>query len=208
MDGVIVDSEPIYRRVEQQIFRKLEIAVSPARHAQFTGLPLPDMWAVLKAEFSLEASVEKLMTLEEERIAADLGKSAAPIDGVIPLLDELASLGLRIGLASSSSRAQIDLVLDKLGIRSYFHCTRGGDEVENGKPSPDIFLACACCMGVLPYQTFVLEDSENGVMAASRAGMHPIGYASPNSTHPQDLSLAEHVVADIGPHIARYVEQN
>ena len=81
-----------------------------------------------------------------------------------------------IAVASSSPRALIDLIMEKTGLGAYFDVRLTGEEVEHGKPAPDIFLAAASQIGISPAHCLVIEDSRNGVQAAKSAGMRCIGY--------------------------------
>ncbi len=208
MDGVIIDSEPLYVRVEQEMFHDLGLTVAPKKHLAFTGIPIQDMWDSLKTEFSLDIDAEQQAALVNERLMEILRVPAnvKAIEGVVPLLRELTRLNFRVGLASSSPRAQIDLILDSLGISSFFLRTVSGDEVQNGKPAPDCFLRCVTGLGADPHKTFVLEDSTNGVLAARAAGLRAIGFADP-ATAGQDLRQADLVVDEITADIARYADR-
>ena len=119
-----------------------------------------------------------------------------PVTGIPGLLAEIKDAGLKLGLASSSGRDFIEIVLTKLDILDYFDVIVSGEEVEKSKPDPDIFLKTAGNLGVNPEDCLVIEDSRHGVKAAILAGMKCIGFRNPNSgTH--DLSLADAVVHSI-----------
>lgn len=92
------------------------------------------------------------------------------------LLDYLKQRGVKVGLASGSSRKSVDHHLKEVGIGDYFDTTVAGDELKIGKPAPDVFLLTAEKMGVAPKDCFVFEDSVNGVKAAIAAGMRCIGF--------------------------------
>ena len=92
------------------------------------------------------------------------------------LLDYLKQRGIKVGLASGSSRNLVDHHLKEVGISDYFNTTVAGDELKIGKPAPDVFLLTAEKMGVDPKDCFVFEDSVNGVKAAIAAGMRCIGF--------------------------------
>lgn len=97
--------------------------------------------------------------------------------GARELLDYLKKKGVKIGLASGTSRPSVEHHLNVVGIPDIFDATVCGTEVENGKPAPDVFLKTAELMGAEPESCFVFEDSENGIRAAATAGMKPIGIA-------------------------------
>lgn len=102
------------------------------------------------------------------------------------LLTYLKQRGIKVGLASGSSRKSVDHHLKEVGISDYFDATVAGDEVIKGKPAPDIFLITAEKMGVLPQDCYVFEDSVNGVKAAIAAGMKCIGFPD-IATFPDDI---------------------
>lgn len=95
--------------------------------------------------------------------------------GAKELLDFLKQNGIRIAVASGSSRSTVENHFGVLGALDYFDAIVGGNEVENGKPAPDIFLRAAEMIGAEPSECFVFEDSPNGVRAGYNAGMRSIG---------------------------------
>lgn len=96
-------------------------------------------------------------------------------DGAKELLEYLKQRGVKIGLASGSSRELVNSHLEKVDALKFFDVMVCGDEVENGKPAPDIFLKTAELLGADPADCFVFEDSENGINAGFAAGMKCIG---------------------------------
>ena len=114
-------------------------------------------------------------------------KSWNQLDGIRKLLDELKSCGIKIGLASSSSKEFIELILNKLGVIEYFEVIISGEDVQKSKPAPDIFQKAAEALNVEPSNCLVIEDSGHGVKAAKLAEMKCIGFNNPNSGK-QDLS--------------------
>ena len=98
-------------------------------------------------------------------------------------------------VASSSSKSTIHLIIEKLRLSTYFQFLVSGTEVANGKPHPDIFLKAAQLHNVSPENCIVIEDSQNGIMGAKRAGMTCVGFRNPGSGQ-QDLSEADIVIDD------------
>ncbi|HSU15653.1 HAD family hydrolase [Longimicrobium sp.] len=94
-----------------------------------------------------------------------------PIPGVEEALRAARSLGLKIGLASSSHRAWVEPQLRRLGLWHYFRCVRTADDVERVKPDPELYRSVLACLGVEPSRAVAFEDSPNGALAARRAGM-------------------------------------
>ena len=113
----------------------------------------------------------------------------------------------KVGLASSSRRQAIDLILQRLKLSGWFEATVSGEEVAVGKPDPEIFLTCAAKLGVKPEHCIVLEDSSPGIAGAKSASMKTIGFANPNSGN-QDLSQADYRTAKIEGVILKLFEIN
>jgi HAD superfamily hydrolase (TIGR01509 family) len=208
MDGVIIDSEPVHFKVEQQMFKELGISISFEKHAGFVGTSSQNMWEQIVKEYSLEASPGELTSSEYERYIRFLNENPLlPVKGVIELIEDLHSAGLKLMVASSSPLHVINRVLEKFRIGSFFSGIVSGTELEHSKPHPEIFLKTASLSGSSPNQCLVIEDSENGVIAARAAGMKCIGYRNPNSG-PQNLGSADLVVnsfLELRPEMIRYV---
>jgi HAD superfamily hydrolase (TIGR01509 family) len=118
------------------------------------------------------------------------------LPGVLQHIEEAHSLGLKIGVASSSTTQWVKGHLARLGILDRFHCVRCRDDVVNVKPAPDLYLAVLECLGVTAAEAFAIEDSPNGVTAAKQAGLRCV--AIPNTiTASLDLSRADVVLGSL-----------
>jgi HAD superfamily hydrolase (TIGR01509 family) len=114
----------------------------------------------------------------------------AVLPGVLQHLDAARELGLKLGVASSSTRDWVAGHLARLGVLDRFECVRCRDDVAHAKPEPDLYLAVLDCLGVQASEAIAIEDSPNGVVAAKRAGMRCV--AIPNSiTAGLDLTEAD-----------------
>ncbi|HLR90418.1 MAG TPA: HAD family hydrolase [Balneolaceae bacterium] len=195
MDGVIVDSEPIHSEVEQQMFKNEGVTLSPEEHQKFTGTASLEMWTEIVERFSLTTSPDELTRQNNESYLKALQSiSTLPaVKGVQQLIRNLHEKKYNLALASSSSRDQIDLIVNRLQLGSYFKVLVSGAELPRSKPDPMIFLETARQLGKAPSQCCVIEDSFHGVTAAKAAGMKCIGYRNPNSGN-QDLSGADVIV--------------
>ncbi len=197
MDGVIVDSEPIHFEVDKRVLKKCGFIVNDDVLYPYVGVSNPEVWKDLKEKYYLPLSVEELLKLQSELKAEILNEiKIEAIDGIKELLNELKHRKILTAVASSSPRAYIETILERIGIREYFKVILSGEEVPRGKPYPDIFLKTAEMLRVDPEECIVIEDSTNGVKAALSAGMKCIGYANLNSGS-QDLSSASIIVDSI-----------
>jgi len=111
------------------------------------------------------------------------------------LLNEIKYSELKLALGSSSPKKLINEVISNFDLGNYFKIVRSGENVENGKPAPDLFLKISEELEIKPENILVIEDSHNGVKAAKKAGMNCIGFSNNNSGN-QDLSIADLIIED------------
>ncbi|MCP4120685.1 MAG: HAD family phosphatase [Bacteroidetes bacterium] len=198
MDGVLVDSEPLYRSMNKAFLKDRGYNIIDSEYDRYIGIHAGAMWKDLKEKAGLEETVEALIATEKEAKATLLRTiDLKPVNGMNTLLTNVRSAGFLMAVASSSLRSNVDLVLEKLAIRHFFDHTIAGNEVVHGKPDPEIFVKAASHLDVAPQQCVVIEDSSNGILAARHAGMFAVGYQSPASGN-QDLSSAHLIIEDLG----------
>jgi beta-phosphoglucomutase family hydrolase len=192
MDGVIIDSEPLHFELNRRIMRDFGLELPDEVFIPYVGITNEQMWAELIDRYRLNTTIAELQA-KEALLKREVFQDLQPIKGIPELLANLKKDGIAIGLASSSSREFIEMVLEKLQIRGYFQAVVSGRELTRSKPDPEIFLRTAELLNVKPVDCLVLEDSRHGVEAAKRAGMKCIAFQNPNSG-PQDLSRADKIV--------------
>jgi beta-phosphoglucomutase len=196
MDGVIVDTEPFYRRYNQEIFKKLDIHVDEITQRSYMGGTAKRKWSLLKEKYSLPQSVEELIELQHTIFSQkewDYKQLLFP--EVLPLLMSLKKHGIPTALASSSEMRRIQTVMDQCELREYFNEIITGEDFERGKPDPQIFLHAAERLGVSVSNCIVIEDSYNGVTAAKTVNMYCIGVRHKQIN--MDLSQADRIVTSL-----------
>lgn len=197
MDGVIIDSEPIHFEVDIQTMKDFGCSISKEELNKYVGTTNEYMFTDIKNKYKLDKSVEEIINYRCELAKRKVIESdLAPIEGIIDLLKNLKEKNIIAAIASSSPRDFIEVVVSKFELEDYFSCILSGEEVENGKPAPDIYVETAKKLGIVPEECIVIEDSKNGVMAAKEAGMKCIGFKNINSGE-QDLSKADYIVNSI-----------
>jgi HAD superfamily hydrolase (TIGR01509 family) len=189
-DGLILETEePIYRSWKEVY--------------EAHGVPLPfDLWVKTvgssNQEFHPQRHLEESLggPLPQDEIDRRIARRvelvlAEPLrPGVADLARAARAAGMKVGVASSSSRDWVRGHLERLGIVDLFDCLRARDDVEHVKPDPDLYLASLECLGVSAAEALAIEDSPNGVLAAKRAGLRCV--AVPNRiTAGLDLSQAD-----------------
>ncbi|MFL0199482.1 HAD family hydrolase [Exiguobacterium acetylicum] len=191
MDGVILDSEIRYFEVHQQMFKTLSIPLDPVQYATFMGKTGDEMWEELVAQHQLKETASALLE-EEHRLFQIHAKpeECGLKEGVKQVIEQAASLGYDIGIASSSSLQKIERVIRhyKLPITHYV----SGEEVVRSKPDPAIFHLAASRIGHAPEDCLVIEDAANGMIGAKAAGMEVIALLDDRMPM-QRLEQADHV---------------
>jgi len=172
MDGLLVDSEPLWRRAEQAIFPKVSIELTDEMCMQTMGLRVDE---VVRYWFERRPwnghSQEEIAAEVLDAVVELVEKEARPMEGVGYILDFFKERDFKIALASSSAYRLIDAVIDKFSIRSYFDVLQSAEDQPYGKPHPGVFITTAVRLGVNPTACLVFEDSFAGLIASRAARM-------------------------------------
>ncbi len=194
MDGVLVDTEPFHKQIWNKVFQELKVEFTDAYYNTLIGTSGIYAWNKIIRDFTIKKSPEVLMEFHKDIFYKELEKNEIPaVKNIIPLLQNLKQKGFSISLGSSSSTKLIDIIVDRLDIRTYFDHLVSSENVEKGKPSPDIFLEVSRRYNMAAENFIVIEDSKNGVKAAKAAQMKCIGYKNVSSGN-QDLSQADLII--------------
>lgn len=174
MDGVMIDSEPLWEKTERILLGRRGIDYNPPYRDKIVGLNQNDSGKLLKETFNLPETVKELLEERVEILLRLYENELELVPGLLPLLKELKESGFLLALASSSPYRVIKFVLDKFSLNEFFRVVVSGDFVELGKPNPDIYLHTAKELGIYPSECVVIEDSINGLKSGKAAGMHCI----------------------------------
>lgn len=197
MDGVLVDSEPVWEQVRRAVVAEHGGRWADDAQQRLMGMNTAE-WARylaedLRVDLDPDAVAELVIRRMADRYAADLRL----LPGAVAAVRD-AARRWPLGLASSSPKVLIDTVLAGAGIRDLFAATLSSDEVATGKPAPDIYLAVTARLGVPPERCVAVEDSSNGLRSAAAAGLRVI--AVPRPAHPpapDALAMAAVVVGSL-----------
>jgi len=196
LDGLMVDSEPHSIASWQAVLAKRGVQFDQAALDAVLGQRVVETASTAIRLFHLPERPEDLAAEKADYQISHLDGHVTAMPGLIELLDWVDQSGLQKAVASSGLRRYIDAVLAATHVRDRFHVIISADDVVNGKPAPDVFLAAARALNVPPENCLVLEDAPFGVQAAKAAGM--TCFAVPNAhSHALDLSLADRVVASL-----------
>ena len=192
MDGVIVDSEPLWTEAEIQFLARRSLSYSPQLKAILMGRGSREAVAIMIEHYNLRESVEDVIEERNELVSGLFREFLQPIPYALELVKSVRNSGIKTSMASSSPKRLIELVLDKFSIAGLFDLVLSGDQVPRGKPAPDIYLTAARELGVIPVNCLVIEDAPNGVASAKAAGMSCLAIST--SANAAELAMADKVV--------------
>lgn len=178
MDGVLIDSQSQYD-IYEFIFFKQITNNRWTKQEQFSiqGMSIEDVYKLLVSIHKIELTLDLFKDKYNEILDIIYHNKCKLTTGVKDFLNDVVINKYKIGLASTTSHKYINKVIDKFKLRKYFQVIISGDDTNGkNKPMPDIFLLTAKKLGVKPKECIVIEDSDNGVLAANRAGMLCIQY--------------------------------
>jgi HAD superfamily hydrolase (TIGR01509 family) len=208
-DGLIIDTELSEFQSWQEIYKAHNVSLPLEEWVVCIGgaSELFDVYGYLETQLGQPVQREEIAAKRRKRHMATV--EALPLlPGVEEYITGMKRLGLKLGMASSSSRAWVTGHLARLGLLEYFDFIKCGDEVRCKKPDPELYLAVLDGLGITNKEAIVLEDSPNGVLAANHAGIFsvavpnvitgqlPLDHASMRITSMKSISLEE-LIAEV-----------
>lgn len=200
LDGVLADSEPWWNEIDGQLLGEHGIKYSGEHHREVLGVSYALAIAFYKKTFGIVAPSEELMRRRGEIAQDFFANRIGLFPHVKEVLETLQQLNppVRLGLATSSVSASARPFLDRHQLTKFFEVIITGDEIERGKPHPDIYLRAAEKLRVAPNECLVIEDSLSGVAAGNAAGMHVAAIPDRRFVDPRDYEkLADDVLLDL-----------
>lgn len=196
MDGLMIDSEPFHAKAYDTVLKKFGYGLTQEENSKrYVGISDLDASRDMVKRFNLPITPEELSSQKQQAYKVHL-KEIKPNPGLMDLLRHLKYSGIKTAIASSSTIKEISSVVKTLGISPLINSITSAQEVENGKPAPDVFLLAAKKLKVAPALCLVLEDAPSGIAAAKAAGMFRFAIPSPE-TKDKDFSDANKVLENL-----------
>lgn len=192
MDGVLLDSEPFWRKSLREELAELGTQLSEQEAADTMGIRIDKVLEYRQETHgwsgkSIAEAVDSIL----ERVVGEVRESAVLLPGVWEVIDKARESGLRIGLATSSPSRLIEAVIDALGLKEVFEVMCSAEKEEYGKPHPAIYLTTAKKLGVVPQDCLAIEDSFNGLLSAKSAQMKCIVVPEAIAAHQPGFVIAD-----------------
>ena len=195
MDGVISETELMHHNAWHHA-----AGAQPPSHEEwaksYMGRGIFEIANDLIEKYSINITPQELVKKKTEKMHGLILESELKhYPGVKELLAYLNKEKIPIAIASSSSREEINAILEKLGIKEYFKTIVSGLEVENPKPAPDVYLKAAEELGIKPSEGIAIEDSPTGIKSAKAAGLYTIAVTHTNEK--ENLNQADRIVSNL-----------
>jgi HAD superfamily hydrolase (TIGR01509 family) len=197
LDGVIVDSESAWVEAKHELVDEAGGTWKPEATRAMLGMSSPEWSRYLRDELGVPMPVEEINAAVVAKLEQNYRAALPLIPGAVDAVNRLTARW-PLGLASSSNRPIIDLVLEQAGLADAFTVTVSSEEVARGKPAPDVYVEAARRLGVEPGLCVAIEDSSNGLRSAAAAGLAVV--AIPNREFPPSpdaLALADVMLGSI-----------
>jgi pseudouridine 5'-phosphatase len=187
LDGVLISSEPLYRRAFINFLRERQREPEEILFTKMMGATGREAILICKAHYHFAEEPHELSAACSAHFRRVIEREPIQLlPGVMDLMERLTNRRVPFAVATSSGRAYAENVLERFGIRPRLQFLLTGDDVSKGKPHPEIYLTAASRFGIEPNEMIVVEDSANGLRAAQAAGARCI-------VVPHELTPLEHV---------------
>jgi HAD superfamily hydrolase (TIGR01509 family) len=197
LDGVLVDSEHVWDKARRELAAERGRSWPETATRDMMGMSSLEWSRYMHDEVGVPDPPEQISREVVRRLEEIYRRDLPLVEGAVEAVQRLAARW-PLGLASSSNRELIDLVLELTELARCFRATVSSEEVERGKPEPDVYLEAARRLEVLPERCAAVEDSDAGIRSAKAAGMRVL--AIPNRRYPprdDALELADLVLSSL-----------
>ena len=186
LDGVLADSEPWWNEIDAKLLAEYGVTYHGEYHRNVLGVSYQLAVEFYKKAFGLSAPTEELMRRRAEIAAEFFATRVGIFPSTRATLEELRQMNLRLAVATSSVSASARPFLDRHQLTAFFDVIVTGDEIERGKPHPDIYLHAAERLGVSTAACLVIEDALSGIAAGKAAGMRVAAIPDTRFVDPKD----------------------
>lgn len=176
MDGVVVDSERYWPQLESERLFPEVVPEQDVDPREVMGMNYREIYEYLSNNYEVAVDSDRHAELFETLAVELYGERVTRMDGFESLVSKLQANGVSVGLVTSSPHAWIDIVLDRFELRGCFDAVASAEDVENGKPAPDVYVRALEALDANPDTSVAVEDSTTGATAAKAAGLRCIGY--------------------------------
>lgn len=208
MDGLLIDSEPLWQDAEIEIFGALGFSITREMCRRTMGMRIDEVVAYWQSEGQLQdVAQQEVIDRVVARMVELISEKGVAQPGVARAIGHVKRHAGKLAIASSSWMVLIDAVMHSLGLRDHFDEVVSAQDEERGKPDPGVYLTAARLLEVEPTRCIALEDSLFGVQAAKAAGMTCIAVPLDVPVSEREgFQLADLILSDLTELPARWAE--
>ncbi|BAZ33409.1 putative phosphoglycolate phosphatase [Cylindrospermum sp. NIES-4074] len=192
MDGLLIDSEPLWCRAEVEVFNDLGVPLEESMCNQTMGLRSDEVVSYWYAQFpwvgTSQSTVGERIVSHVSELVATFGQ---PLPGAVEIVQLCQQMDLPLALATSSPMSLVESVLNKLGLQDAFGVLSSAQTEEFGKPHPAVYLKTANRLGVQPQKCVAFEDSIRGIISAKAASMRCIAVPAVEEREDPRFAIAD-----------------
>jgi HAD superfamily hydrolase (TIGR01509 family) len=195
MDGLMVDSERLYQQAQEEITRQFNKTLPEKARLKMMGRKPLESMKIFAEALDIPTDAEQLLETRNNIMREKYKNDLVPLPGLNHIINAFYGK-LKMAISTGAQEEFLDIVVDQLEIRNKFDVLQASDEIEQGKPHPEIYLKTCKKLGLNPGECVVLEDSLNGVLAGKRAGCYVIAVPS-DYTKQENFDSADFVADDL-----------
>ena len=175
MDGTLIDSEPMWKEAEKQVFSSIGVEVTDKLLSQTVSMTTREVTEFWYSHFPWSGkSLDQVENEVVERVAELISEEGVALEGVREILNFFKNKKFKIGLSTNAPSKLIPVVLNKLNISHYFHATSSSEHEIKGMPDPAVYLSTAKKLNVEPSKCIAFEDSISGIISVNQANMRTV----------------------------------
>lgn len=191
MDGLLIDSEPIWQEATAEMLTTKGLELTTEMYETTTGLRTAEFLDYWFTYFNIDKQLLKEWESWLFDLVIDKVKTKGKIlNGIPEIFNFFQQRNFKIGIASSSPMQLIEVVIEKLQMQQYLHAVESAQDLEYGKPNPQVYLNCASALKSRPQECICFEDSVNGMIAAKAALMKCVVVPAPHQKYYKQWSVA------------------
>lgn len=198
MDGLLIDSEPLWRKAEVKVFNEFDIPVTLESCRETTGLRIDEVVSYWEQRYAFkDVTKEKIANSILEEVIRLIGVEGVVMDGVDKVINFFESQRIPMAIASSSNTNVINAVLEKINVKDRMQVVHSAENEPFGKPHPGVYISTAQKLGVEPVECLAFEDSKNGVLSAKSARMKCVAVPDPLLFSDKQFGIADLVIKSL-----------
>jgi HAD superfamily hydrolase (TIGR01509 family) len=193
-DGVLVDSLELHQNAWMELGRRENLPITAEFIHETFGMTNPSIFERLLGGSVHADELQRYGDIKEECYRDAARKTITLMDGVRPFLDALTAQGVALAIGSSGVLPNLHLTVETCGLSGRFAAIASLEDIQRGKPDPQVFLVAARKSGIAPSACVVFEDATVGIQAAKAAGMLAVGVTTTHSAQSLFAAGADHVI--------------